>query len=212
MDVIHQLASILAPPACAACGAHPGPAEPLCARCRSELRWLRGDGFGRGPPPSWAALAYDGTAGALVRALKFRGGWRAAETMAAQMAANAPAGWVAGATLVPVPLHRARRRRRGYNQAELLARALGARLGLPVSDCLERVGSRDPQVGRDRRQRLEAMSGAVRMRAGAAAPGVCVVVDDVTTTGATLSACALALTSGGSRRVRAVAYARAAGR
>jgi predicted amidophosphoribosyltransferase len=131
--------------------------------------------------------------------------------MAAQMAANAPPGWLADAVLVPVPLHRARRRRRGFNQAEMLARALGARTSLDVCDCLERVGSRQPQVGRDRAQRLDAMSGAIRVRDGGAVPPVCVVVDDVTTTGATLAACAEAIAPRGGR-VRAVAYARAQGR
>jgi ComF family protein len=210
--MLARLTSLLAPPLCAACGAHPGASEPLCRACRAELRWLAADGATPGPPPTWAPLAYEGSAGALVRSLKFRGAWRAADAMAAQMAANAPPGWFAGAALVPVPLHPARRRRRGFNQAELLAAALARRTGAGLADCLERVGPRTTQVGRDRSQRLAAMSGAVRTRVGATVPPVCVVIDDVTTTGATLAACADALGRAGGGRVRAAAYARAEGR
>ncbi len=210
--MLARLTSLLAPPLCVACGAHAGDAEPLCAPCRAGLRWLGSDGAAPGSPPAWAPLAYEGSAGAMVRALKFRGAWRVADSMAAQIAANAPPGWFSGAVLVPVPLHRARLRRRGFNQAELLAGALGKRIGSPVHDCLERIGSRQPQVSRDRSDRLVAMSAAVRARANVAAPPVCVVVDDVITTGATLSACAGALTAAGASRVRGAAYARAEGR
>ena len=207
-----RLTSLLAPPLCAACGAHPGPSEPLCSRCRAGLRWLEGDGFTRGPPPTWAPLPYEGTAGALARALKFRGAWRVAETMAAQMVANSPSGWFHDAALVPVPLHAARRRRRGFNQAELLARAVAARTGASVHDCLERTGSRTTQTARGRAERLHAMTGAVRLRRGAVPPRKCVLVDDVTTTGATLAACARALDGGRRTEVRAAAYARTRGR
>ena len=98
---------------------------------------------------------------ALVRALKFGGAVRLVDAMAAQMAANAPPSLLARVTLVPVPIHRVRRRRRGFNQAEELARALAARTGLPVSDCLERPGgsARAAQVGRGRGDRLAAPGG-----------------------------------------------------
>jgi predicted amidophosphoribosyltransferase len=163
---------------------------------------------------AWAAVSYDGPARALVRALKFGGAVRVVDAMAAQMAANAPPGLLEGVTLVPVPLHRARRRRRGFNQAEELAYALGARSGLPVADCLERPGgaARASQVGRGRGDRLTALAGSVRMRAGAPVPLRALLVDDVVTTGATLAACAAALASQGVREVKAVAYARTPGR
>jgi ComF family protein len=149
-----------------------------------------------------------------VRALKFRGAVALVDAMAAQMAANAPPGLLEGRSLVPVPLHPARRRRRGFNQAEQLARALARRAGLLVADCLERTGggARTSQVGRGRQERLGALQGSVRMRAGAPVPLRVLLVDDVVTTGSTLAACAAALSSAGVREVGAVVYARTPGR
>src|SRR3954471_13059588 len=113
---LRSLVSAVAPPLCVACGASAGRVEPLCARCRAGLRWLPPD-----PAPyGWAPLAYEGGARALVRALKFRGAVGLAATMAAQIAATAPEELLGGFTLVPVPIHPARLRRRGYNQAEWL--------------------------------------------------------------------------------------------
>jgi predicted amidophosphoribosyltransferase len=224
-----MLLRLLAPPLCAGCGGDAGGAEPLCAWCRGELRWL-------GPEPVevagvrvWAPLAYEGPARGVVRALKFGGARRAAAAMAAQIAANAAPGWLDAASgmLVPVPLHPSRARKRGYNQARLLADAIAARTGLPVTDCLERAGPRGTQVGRDRAQRLAGIAGTITVRRSAArhfdhachgrnapcenrvaVPAVAILVDDVITTGATLAACADALGT----EVRAVAYARTPGR
>jgi predicted amidophosphoribosyltransferase len=242
------LASLLAPPLCWGCGAPARQGEPLCAQCRSGLRWQRSHTVRVGGIETFAPVAYDGPARELVRALKYRGARGLAVTMAAQMTATAPPGLLeddsprdappvlledesprapgatpvlAGAplpkaTLVPVPLHPARRVRRGFNQAALLAAAVGARSGLPMSDCLERRCGAPAQVGRGRAARLAAADAGergVRLRAGARAPpGRAVLVDDVVTTGATLGACAAALRAGGSRRVVALAYARTPGR
>ena len=111
---------------------------------------------------------------------------------------------------MPVPLHPARRRRRGYNQAEILARALAQRTGLGVADCLARAGPRGTQVGRPRAARLAAPPG--RITARAPPPSEALLVDDVATTGATLAACAEALRSAGAVDVRALAFARTLGR
>ncbi|MEA2459327.1 MAG: hypothetical protein QOC95_2299 [Thermoleophilaceae bacterium] len=159
----------------------------------------------------WAPLAYEGPAREVVRALKFHGARRAAPAMAAQIAANAPPGWLQRAALVPVPLHPARARKRGYNQALEIARALAARTGRELADCLARAGPRGTQVGRDRRQRLAGIAGGIRLVAERAPPRA-VLVDDVVTTGATLAACARVLLDHGSGEVMAVAYARTPGR
>jgi ComF family protein len=158
---------------------------------------------------AFAPLAYEGAARELVRALKYRGAAALASTMAAQIAANAPGEMLrAEAAFVPVPLHPARRRRRGFNQAALLAAALAERTGVAVEDCLERAGRGRAQVGRGRAERIAGPGADVRLAPGARAPPRAVLVDDVITTGATLAACARALRAGGCREVVALAYAR----
>jgi ComF family protein len=209
-----RLLSLVAPPLCVACGAAAGVHQPLCRECLGELRWLALEQPAAAGVPAWAALSYEGPARALVRALKFRGAVRLADAMAAQMAANAPPGLFGGRSLVPVPLHPARRRRRGFNQAEQLARALSRRSGLPLADCLERRagGARATQVGMGRAQRLGALEGSIRLKLGAPLPLRPLLVDDVVTTGSTLAACAAALTRAGVRELGAVVYARTPGR
>jgi ComF family protein len=206
------LVSLLAPPLCWGCGGTARGGDPLCRRCRAGLRWLGPEPVRLGGLEAWAPLAYEGAARALVGALKFRGAEGVAEAMAAPMAASAPAGLLAGAALVPVPVHPARGRARGFNQAERLAASLARRTGLGIADCLARGGPPAPQVGRDRAARLHALEGAVEARQGPPVPAHALLVDDVITTGATLSACARALRGAGARRVRAVAYARTPGR
>lgn len=210
--MLARLLAPLAPPLCAACGAHAGAAEPLCGDCRGGLRWLAREPVFLGALPVWAPVAYDGPARALVRALKFRSAVRAAHVMGAQIAANAPPALLDAGALVPVPPHPARRRRRGFDQAELIAHALGRHTGLPLATCLERCGAAATQVGRGRAQRLTGVAGTVAVVSGAAVPARPLLVDDVVTTGGTLTACAAALRAAGSGPPAAVAYARTQGR
>lgn len=112
--------------------------------------------------------------------------------------------------LVPVPLHSARRRERGYNQAELLARELSRETGLPVDHGLVRIRETRSQVGLRPDERKANVAGAFEWQR-ATAPTAVVLVDDVCTTGATLAECAAVLRLKGARRVYAVTVARAIG-
>lgn len=211
VSLLH-LSDLLAPPLCWACGGDARGRQPLCAACRTGLRRLGPESVPLAGIATWAPLVYEGAARDLVRGLKYRGAVALADPMAAQIAANAPPGLLSGpVTLVPVPLHPARLRRRGFNQAERLAAALARRTRLAVCDCLERDGPATRQVGRDRAQRL---AGTTRIAhsPGRPVPAHVVLVDDVATTGATLAACASALRGRGTRTCAAVAFARTPGR
>ena len=109
--------------------------------------------------------------------------------------------------LVPVPVHRERMRERGYNQAELIARALGAAVGLPAVDLLERVRPTTKQHRLDRAARLANLRAAFAVRPRAPPPAV-IVVDDIMTTTATLEACASVLRAAGVHDVYGFAVAR----
>ena len=139
-------------------------------------------------------------------ALKFRGALPVADLMAAQIAANAPADLLTGTTLVPVPLHPARRRARGFDQAARLAHALARRSELTLATCLTRGGTPSRQLGAGRAARLAA--GRLAIAAAGSVPPRVALVDDVHTTGATFAACAQALRAAGAQHVVAVAYAR----
>jgi predicted amidophosphoribosyltransferase len=140
--------------------------------------------------------------------LKFRGALCVADVMAAQIVATAPGGLLQPpAVLVPVPTHAARRRARGFDHAEHLARALAARTGLEIARCLVRSGKPTRQAGSSRAARRAPGRIDVRMRGDP--PLSVVLVDDVHTTGATLETCGRAVRRAGAYTVCAVPYARA---
>ncbi len=152
-------------------------------------------------------MAYEGAARDVLHALKFAAARPLADVMAAQIAAGAPRHLLApGAIVVSVPAHPVRRRGRGFDPAELLARAVARRSGLPLHRALRRGGARSRQLGASRELRLQA--GRLGFAARGPSPAQVVLVDDVHTTGATLSACATALRDAGAQRVVAVTWAR----
>ena len=114
--------------------------------------------------------------------------------------------------LVPVPLSAARRRERGFNQAELLARSLGASTGHPVVGLLTRTGSSRTQATASREQRRGNVTSAFRLADARWIEGPAVLVDDVVTTGATAGACAAALIDAGVPCAGIVSFARTLGR
>ncbi len=201
---------MLAPPLCWGCRGRARRGESLCTGCRARLHRLSGEPVWLSGIRIWAPVGYSGPARELVRALKFRGASRVAEAMAAQIVAGAPAGLVSGTTVVPVPLHPKRLRSRGFNQAAVLAAALGRRAGLPVVDRLVRSGPALAQVGRHHAARRAGPAGPIESRGRA--PARVLLVDDVVTTGATLAACSAALARAGAAEIRAVAFARTLGR
>jgi len=112
--------------------------------------------------------------------------------------------------VIPVPLHPQREKERGYNQAELLSRRLSAAFGLPhETKSLSRTRYTQPQVGLGAIERQKNVAGAFRCIDGMVAGRSILLIDDVTTTGATLEAAALALKGAGVREVWGLTVARA---
>jgi len=154
-----------------------------------------------------AVCAYEGVARSAIHVLKYRGGRRVAEPLGELMREHVARRPLRADVLVPVPLSAQRRRERGFNQAELLARqVLPAVGGVLVCDVLER-DERPAQQALDAAARRSNLTGAVRARRRVDGQRV-LLVDDVATTGATLSVCADALVAAGAHDVRALVFAR----
>jgi ComF family protein len=146
----------------------------------------------------------------LVHAVKYDGLSTLAEPMGALLTPTLTHWGIAPDLIVPVPLHRSRERRRGFNQAALLARSLGERTSVPVADrLLRRTRATPPQVRTGGVEARRAnVAGAFAVTEPARVSGRTVLlVDDVCTTGATLRACADALRAAGTRIVYGLAFA-----
>jgi ComF family protein len=150
----------------------------------------------------------------LVHQLKYRG-WKALATpMAERMAALAlPQDSAEEARLcVPVPTTPTRRRQRGYNQAEVLARAFARMTGRRLAPLLERSPGGGSQTALQPIARRANVAGAFRVSAGAATSvrnAHLLLVDDVLTTGATATECATTLAAAGARCITLITFARA---
>jgi len=233
------LSVLLAPP-CAACGTplpHPsrGPVcqacwsriprfvPPLCSQCGDPLlSWRKNSGDDERCPrcrehssPVTASRAigpYDGTLREIIHAFKY-GGCRSLSRGLGDLLRASAAEILASVDLaVPVPLHGRRRRARGFNQARELAR----HLGVPVADALRRTRATASQADLPAEARHGNVQGAFAMRRLMARVNVeglrVVLVDDVSTTGATIEACASALRAAGAADVSAVTAARVVSR
>jgi ComF family protein len=193
--------------------------EPCCGRCGLPFEYDSGSGSECGSclanPPEYdrlrAAVAYGETARKVALKLKYSGRPGVAETLAHFMQRHL-AGEDESSLLVPVPLHRWRIWKRGYNQSALIASALARRTGHRAElDLLRRVKATPVLRGLGRRERALAVRGAFRLSPkgkDAVAGRNLVLVDDVHTSGATANACARALKRGGAARVNIICWAR----
>jgi predicted amidophosphoribosyltransferase len=174
-----------------------------CGRRLAAAEPLRG----AGPPGvdrAWSSAPHDGVVRDLVVSLKFRRLLPVAGLMAERIHWLAPA-WLLSGEIVPVPTARLRSLARGFDPAAEIALALARRTGGPVlGNCLVRRGS-SRQLGRARGRRLGSPPSIVAV---GTVPRSVLLVDDVLTTGATLSACARALRGAGATRIVAITFSR----
>jgi predicted amidophosphoribosyltransferase len=206
-------------PVCAGCwAAIRRPTPPWCARCGDPLATWSVDPSQtchacRTHPPAFdaarAAGIHTGAMRGIVHALKYGHQVMTAPPLAALMR-DVAQDWLADAVGVPVPLHAWRSFRRGFNQADALARALG----VPVWSPLRRRRPGRPQAGLRAAERRDNVAGLYVMRRyyRRPVPPVVVLVDDVMTTGATADACARVLKSAGVERVYLLTASRAVSR
>ena len=215
---IELLADLLLPPACPGCGTE---GAVLCPPCSVSLgrRLAEPPGVPIGLPaelPSgivqleWCA-AFTGPVRAALHALKYDGMRRLAEPLGDALASRWRRAGVGGEILVPVPIHPAKRRERGYNQAFLLADACGRALDLPVAEALWRRSATEAQHALGRQARASNVGAAFAVLEASerlVAGRWVILVDDVVTTGATLAGCAAAHDAAGATAVSALAVAR----
>ncbi len=188
-------------PRCLKCGKHIGDErEEYCKGCRMTVHKFE---KGRG------VFAYQSVAGSMYR-FKYAGRREYARYYGEQIVkklGTAIERWKPDA-LVPVPVHAARRRERGYNQAEALAREVGKRMGIPVeSRLIKRVKKTLPQKLLDDRERQNNLKKAFKIDRNDVKLKTVIIIDDIYTTGSTIDACAAILKRAGVEKVYFVTVA-----
>jgi ComF family protein len=215
---VSALLDLLLPPVCPGCGRE---GAPICQACLGPLRrrLLEPAGAPVGLPfdlPAglvqleWCS-AFSGPARAALHALKYDGERRLAPILGGLLAERWRQAGVRADLVGFVPVHEARRRERGFDQAELIARAAARALSLSCLPLLRRRSSTSAQHALGRGARAANVGGVfeVPSAAEAAVRGRWILlVDDVVTTGATLAACATALLDAGAEAVAGLTVAR----
>jgi ComF family protein len=188
----------IAGPVCRMCGSDVARADALCSHCAASPLAL----------PVRVAAYHEGALREAIHAFKYNKRTELAAGFA-EMLAQA---WARNKTQVDivtaVPLHIEREQMRGYNQAELVARALAPRLNVPYQTLLQRTRATADQIGLNARERRANVTDAFLADGARAANRRVLIVDDVCTTGATLDACARALQAAGARAVYGLTVAR----
>jgi ComF family protein len=220
------------PSHCLLCGAKGQGALSLCAECAAEMPGnttccvrcalplaapapLCGRCIKRAPPwdRAWVPFRYEWPLAQMESRFKFGGDLAAGRTLALLWLASQPSPEAVPKALVPVPLHRTRLRRRGYNQALELAKPLAKHFAVPLlHDALRRTRDTGAQTDLTALQRRRNVRGAFARFSPGTLPEHVAVLDDVFTTGATLAECVRVLKKAGVARVDVWALARAPAR
>ena len=215
MSILSFFLDLLYPPKCPFCGRVVDRDTPIpCPRCQSALPWTGPEEILSPPEGCDACLSplwYRDQVREAVHRYKFQGGQEHAAVLGGLMAQCLKSRWDGPVHLVTwAPLSPQRLKERGYDQARLLARRVGDLCALPAAPTMEKVRDTavQSQIGDDS-ARLANVQGAYQLLPGLDLSGQTVVlVDDVVTTGATLSQCAALLKEAGAARVVALTLAR----
>lgn len=212
-ETLQALAGLFFPPdaSCSLCGGEGRVSEGygVCAACDAALPKICGKIAVCGTPVL-AAFRYDGGAARMIQDLKYNGKRYLARSLACYIKDTLEsAGEPLPDAIIPVPLHRKRRRKRGYNQSDIICRHLSALTGVPwLNGVLIRTRDTPSQTGLGRQERIENVKGAFDVIEKEPVKGrKILLVDDVCTTGATLDACADALYRAGAINVTAAVAA-----
>jgi len=204
---LKRLADLIFPyiPSCVVCGVEKGVDAYLCPACKKELDKRRAGRSAAGEFDAYSAYDYDGPAARLVRRYKYGGDKWLCAFMADAMTETCD---VTGFDVVcHVPLHDKRRKSRGFDQAEELAKTIAGKTGKPYVCALKRIRNTPTQTKLNAARRQENMRGA--FESVQRVSGRVLLVDDVLTTGATTGECAEALMDAGAKSVTVVTFARA---
>ncbi len=235
LDGIRAIASLLYPPVCTSCGANVRAGEYLCDQCEAKTVRVIAPFCQKCSEPFEGAITGTFTcANCAHRTIHFdsavaayRSRWIVRQIIhdfkyrRQIYLRHLVARWLYAAfdderlrnrrfdAIIPVPLHPTRQRERGFNQASLLAELLSAELSIQFKPALERIRYTTTQTALDRAERMENLHNAFRLRKNAEVRGLCVLlIDDVLTTGSTLSECARVLKRAGAISVHAATAAR----
>jgi len=222
----NALLNALFPPRCAGCGQL---GQEWCATCRSRVQAIHDPVCPQCGRPQHNALPcsqcrhapleidgirsavlFEGPLREAIHHLKYNGRTSLAGPLGSLLIVHWQARPLPADVIVPVPLHPARLRERGYNQSTLLAEQLGKACDLPVVEAaLTRIKATLPQVTLNAEQRKANVQEAFEARADLVQGRQIVLIDDVCTTGATLDACSHALKQAGAKSVWALTLGRA---
>lgn len=204
--LIGQLLDLIFPPRCEVC--KNGAKEALCRPCLDRVKFMKPHlGI-------YSAAIYEGVLREAIHRFKFNKRKRLAEPLGILLVNYL--GQLPGIrikeldAIVPVPLHKQRLRQRGFNQAEMLGRVISRYFGLPVKTALERSRDTTAQFDLPRPERFQNISGAFKVNDSQAVYNRrLLLLDDIYTTGATITECVKTLNTAGARRVEVLTLSRA---
>jgi ComF family protein len=206
INFLDQILNLVFPPRCEVC--RKSGEEALCPECFSNIKFMKPQ-FG-----IHCVSSYDGVLRTALHRFKFQKRKKLAEPLGVLMvnylgqAQTLKLKEIDG--IIPVPLHPRRRRERGYNQTELLAGVVGRYYEVPVLPSLERVKNTQPQFELKREARQTNIKGAFRVSEPKSVNDKRVLLlDDIYTTGSTISECVRVLNSAGARRIEVLTLSRA---